>query len=73
MSDVYDPDPENGPAAQRERMAEREFLSGLPSKRARDAYYANVVEMKRRAQTAAPKVGLVGTGQVDPEMLKAMA
>ena len=72
MSDVYDPDPENGPAAVRERSADREFLSSLPSRKARDAYYAKQAEINRRAATAAPVVGQAGMNKVDPKILAAL-
>ena len=76
MSDVYDPDPYMGPAAQRgsmEYLANQERWIGKKAAAEQAAKLAAAeAALKARVSSAAPVVGQAGMNKIDPVILAAI-
>lgn len=78
MSDVYDPDPINGPAnlqENRKAMLDMYLVSpGYKENYLKPKIAATEASLQRRAPTAAPRgIGIPNTTKIDPQMMQMIA
>ena len=77
MSDVYDPDPINGPAnlqENRKAMLDMYLVSpGYKENYLKPKIAATEASLQRRTPTAAPRVGITNTTKTDPRIMRLIA